>query len=467
MCCVWYIYFVGIGGVGMGGIVEVLVNEGYQISGFDLVLNLVIQQLLQFGVIIYFNYCLENVCDVSVVVVFSVILVDNLEIVVVYEVCILVICCVEMLVEFMCFCYGIVIVGIYGKIIIIVMVFSIYVEVGLDLIFVNGGLVKVVGVYVCFGYSCYLIVEVDESDVLFLYLQLMVVIVINIEVDYMDIYYGDFENLKQIFINFLYNLLFYGCVVMCVDDLVIWELLLCVGWQIIIYGFSDDVDVCVEDYCQVGVQGYFCLVCQDKVILQVMFNVLGCYNVLNVVVVVVVVMEEGIDDWVILCVLESFQGIGCCFDFFGEFLLVEVNGKLGSVMLIDDYGYYLMEVDVIIKVVCVGWLDKNLVMVFQLYCYICICDLYDDFVNVLIQVDVLLMLDVYLVGEVLILGVDSCLLCCIICGCGKVDLILVFDLVQVVEMLVLVLIGNDLVLVQGVGNIGKIVCYLVEIKLIL
>lgn len=170
MCCVWYIYFVGIGGVGMGGIVEVLVNEGYQISGFDLVLNLVMQQLMNLGVMIYFNYCLENVCDVSVVVVFSVIFVDNLEIVVVYEVCILVICCVEMLVELMCFCYGIVIVGMYGKMIIIVMVFSIYVEVGFDLIFVNGGLVKAVGVYVCLGYGWYLIVEVDESDVLFLYL---------------------------------------------------------------------------------------------------------------------------------------------------------------------------------------------------------------------------------------------------------------------------------------------------------
>lgn len=232
-----------------------------------------------------------------------------------------------------------------------------------------------------------------------------------------------------------------------------------------IYGFSEDVDVCVEDYQQIGLQGYFMLLCQDKELMCVILNVSGCYNVLNVVVVVVVVMEEGIDDEVILWVFESFQGIGCCFDFFGEFLLELVNGKSGMVMLVDDYGYYLMEVDVIIKVVCVGWLDKNLVMLFQLYCFICMCDLYDDFVNVLMQVDILLMLEVYLVGEVLILGVDSCLLCCIICGCGKIDFILVLDLVWVVEMLVLVLIGNDLIFVQGVGNIGKIVCFLVEIKL--
>ncbi|EPL4015380.1 UDP-N-acetylmuramate--L-alanine ligase [Klebsiella pneumoniae] len=461
-----HIHFVGIGGAGMGGIAEVLANEGYQISGSDLAPNPVTQQLSQLGATIYFNHRPENVRDASVVVVSSAISADNPEIVAAHEARIPVIRRAEMLAELMRFRHGIAIAGTHGKTTTTAMVSSIYAEAGLDPTFVNGGLVKAAGVHARLGHSRYLIAEADESDASFLHLQPMVAIVTNIEADHMDTYNGDFENLKQTFINFLHNLPFYGRAVMCVDDPVIRELLPRVGRQITTYGFSDDADVRVEDYRQVGAQGHFRLVRQDKAILQVTLNAPGRHNALNAAAAVAVATEEGIDDRAILRALESFQGTGRRFDFLGEFPLAEVNGKPGSAMLIDDYGHHPTEVDATIKAARAGWPDKNLVMVFQPHRYTRTRDLYDDFANVLTQVDALLMLDVYPAGEAPIPGADSRSLCRTIRGRGKVDPILVPDSAQAAEMLASVLTGNDLVLVQGAGNIGKIARHLAEIKLI-
>ena len=461
-----HIHFVGIGGAGMGVIAEVLANEGYQISGSDLAPNPVTQQLSQLGATIYFNHRPENVRDASVVVVSSAISADNPEIVAAHEARIPVIRRAEMLAELMRFRHGIAIAGTHGKTTTTAMVSSIYAEAGLDPTFVNGGLVKAAGVHARLGHSRYLIAEADESDASFLHLQPMVAIVTNIEADHMDTYHGDFENLKQTFINFLHNLPFYGRAVMCVDDPVIRELLPRVGRQITTYGFSDDADVRVEDYRQLGAQGHFRLVRQDKEILQVTLNAPGRHNALNAAAAVAVATEEGIDDQAILRALESFQGTGRRFDFLGEYPLAEVNGKSGSAMLIDDYGHHPTEVDATIKAARAGWPDKNLVMVFQPHRYTRTRDLYDDFANVLTQVDALLMLDVYPAGEAPIPGADSRSLCRTIRGRGKVDPILVSDPAQAAEMLASVLTGNDLVLVQGAGNIGKIARHLAEIKLI-
>ncbi|PLL67198.1 UDP-N-acetylmuramate--L-alanine ligase, partial [Klebsiella pneumoniae] len=221
-----------------------------------------------------------------------------------------------------------------------------------------------------------------------------------------------------------------------------------------------------RNYRQVGAQGHFRLVRQDKAILQVTLNAPGRHNALNAAAAVAVATEEGIDDRAILRALESFQGTGRRFDFLGEFPLAEVNGKPGSAMLIDDYGHHPTEVDATIKAARAGWPDKNLVMVFQPHRYTRTRDLYDDFANVLTQVDALLMLDVYPAGEAPIPGADSRSLCRTIRGRGKVDPILVPDSAQAAEMLASVLTGNDLVLVQGAGNIGKIARHLAEIKLI-
>ena len=364
-----HIHFVGIGGAGMGGIAEVLANEGYQISGSDLAPNPVTQQLSALGATIYFNHRPENVLDASVVVVSTAISADNPEIVAAREARIPVIRRAEMLAELMRFRHGIAIAGTHGKTTTTAMVSSIYAEARLDPTFVNGGLVKAAGTHARLGSSRYLIAEADESDASFLHLQPMVAVVTNIEADHMDTYQGDFENLKQTFINFLHNLPFYGRAVMCIDDPVVRELLPRVGRHITTYGFSDDADVRIEDYRQIGPQGHFTLSRQDKPLLTVTLNAPGRHNALNAAAAVAVATEEGIDDEDILHALAGFQGTGRRFDFLGEFPLEPVNGKAGSAMLVDDYGHHPTEVDATLKAARAGWPDKRLVMIFQPHRY--------------------------------------------------------------------------------------------------
>ncbi|MCL2894097.1 UDP-N-acetylmuramate--L-alanine ligase [Brenneria tiliae] len=460
-----HIHFVGIGGAGMGGIAEVLANEGYQISGSDLAPNAVTQQLSELGAQIYFHHRAENVLNASVVVVSSAISADNPEIVAAHEARIPVIRRAEMLAELMRFRHGIAVAGTHGKTTTTAMVASIYAEAGLDPTFVNGGLVKAAGTHARLGSSRYLIAEADESDASFLHLQPMVAIVTNIEADHMDTYHGDFENLKQTFISFLHNLPFYGRAVMCVDDAVIRELLPRVGRHITTYGFSDDADVRVADYRQTGAQGHFTLARQDKPLLQVTLNAPGRHNALNAAAAVAVAMDEGIDDEAILSALERFEGTGRRFDFLGEYSLERVNGQSGSAMLVDDYGHHPTEVDATIKAARAGWPDRRLVMVFQPHRYTRTRDLYDDFTHVLSQVDVLLMLEVYSAGESPIPGADSRSLCRTIRGRGKIDPILVTDVDTLPELLSQALRGGDLVLVQGAGNIGKLARKLADSRL--
>ncbi|MFB6435120.1 MAG: UDP-N-acetylmuramate--L-alanine ligase [Candidatus Malihini olakiniferum] len=456
MHCVRHIHFVGIGGAGMGGIAEVLANEGYHISGSDLAPNTLTQQLAELGAKIYFHHRPENVKDASVVVLSSAISADNPEIIAAQKARIPVICRAEMLAELMRFRHGIAIAGTHGKTTTTAMVASIYAEAGLDPTFVNGGLMKAVGVHARLGSSRYLIAEADESDASFLHLQPIVAIITNIEEDHMDTYYGDFENLKQTFINFLRNLPFYGRAVMCVDDAVIRELLPRVGCHITTYGFSDDAYVCVAKYRQFGAQGHFTLARQGKPLLQVMLNAPGRHNALNAAAAVAVATEEGIDDEAILRALSSFKGTSRRFDFLGELSLESVNGNEGSVMLVDDYGHHPTEVDATIKAARAGWPKKRIVMLFQPHRFTRTRDLYNDFAHALSQVDVLLMLDVYSAGESPILGADSCSLCCTIRDLGNVNPILVADPNMLATLLATTLQDGDLVLIQGAGNVSKL-----------
>lgn len=252
---------------------------------------------------------------------------------------------------------------------------------------------------------------------------------------------------------------------MCVDDAVIRELLPRVGRHIITYGFSDDADVRVAGYRQIGAQGHFTLERKDKPLLNVTLNAPGRHNALNAAAAVAVATDEGIDDEAILRALERFQGTGRRFDFLGEYPLELVNGHSGTAMLVDDYGHHPTEVDATIKAARAGWPDKRLVMIFQPHRYTRTRDLYDDFAHVLSQVDVLLMLDVYSAGESPIPGADSRSLCRTIRGRGKIDPILVTDVDTLPELLSQALRGEDPILVQGAGNIGKLARKLADSRL--
>lgn len=460
-----HIHFVGIGGAGMGGIAEVLANEGYEISGSDLAPNPVTQQLNALGANIYFHHRPENVRDACVVVVSTAIAADNPEIVAAREARIPVIQRAEMLAELMRFRYGIAIAGTHGKTTTTAMISSIYAEAGLDPTFVNGGLVKAAGTHARLGSSRYLIAEADESDASFLHLQPMVAVVTNIEADHMDTYHGDFENLKQTFVNFLHNLPFYGRAVMCIDDPVVRELLPRIGRHITTYGFSDDADVRLENYRQEGATGHFVLRRQNASALNITLNAPGRHNALNAAAAMAVATEEGIGDENILKALAGFQGTGRRFDFLGDFDLLPVNGKAGKAMLVDDYGHHPTEVEATIKAARAGWPDKRLVMIFQPHRYTRTRDLYDDFANVLSQVDLLLVLEVYSAGEAAIPGADSRALCRTIRSRGKIDPIFVPDNDRVPQTLAQLLNPDDLILVQGAGNIGKIARNLSESKL--
>ncbi len=460
-----HIHFVGIGGAGMGGIAEVLANEGYAISGSDLAPNVVTQQLVALGATIYFNHRPENIRDASVVVVSTAISADNPEIIAAREARIPVIRRAEMLAELMRYRHGVAIAGTHGKTTTTAMISNIYAQAGLDPTFVNGGLVKSAGTHARLGCSRYLIAEADESDASFLHLQPMVAVVTNIEADHMDTYHGNFDNLKETFITFLHNLPFYGRAVMCIDDDVIRSIIPKVGRYITTYGFSEDADVRITHYEQKGAQGFFTISREDMPDLDVVLNAPGRHNALNATAAVAVATEEGIADEHILAALLNFQGTGRRFDFLGNFSLEHVNGQEGEVMLVDDYGHHPTEVDATIKAARVGWPDKRLVMLFQPHRYTRTRDLYEDFATVLNQVDILLLTDVYAAGEAPIPGADSRSLCRTIRQRGKLDPIWVSDVENISSILAGVLTDNDLVLVQGAGNIGKIARRLAETKL--
>ncbi|OBU47253.1 UDP-N-acetylmuramate--L-alanine ligase [Photobacterium phosphoreum] len=454
------IHFVGIGGAGMSGIAEVLVNEGYRISGSDIAPNAVTDRLTEKGAEIFFGHAAENVNGASVVVASTAINKQNPELLAATELRIPVVRRAEMLAELMRYRHGIAIAGTHGKTTTTALATQIYSEAGLDPTFVNGGLVKSAGTNARLGCSRYLIAEADESDASFLHLQPMVCVVTNIEADHMDTYGGDFEVLKQTFIDFIHNLPFYGLAVMCIDDPVVRELLPRVGRPMLTYGFAEDADVRLVNYTQTGQQGHFTVLRNDKQALNITLNIPGKHNALNATAAIAVATEEGVSDDAIMRALVEFEGTGRRFDHLGEF-----DTGNGNVMLVDDYGHHPSEVDVTIQAARAGWPDKRLVMIFQPHRYSRTRDLYDDFANVLEQVDVLVMLDVYSAGETPIAGADSRSLCRTIRSRAKIDPIFVPQADNLPAILANIIKNDDLVLTQGAGDVGKIARQLAELQL--
>ncbi|WP_418641744.1 UDP-N-acetylmuramate--L-alanine ligase [Vibrio chaetopteri] len=454
------IHFVGIGGAGMSGIAEVLLNEGYQITGSDIAENAVTARLTQKGATVFIGHAASNIDLASVVVVSTAIDPENPELVTAKELRIPVVRRAEMLAELMRFRHGIAVAGTHGKTTTTALVTQIYSEAGMDPTFVNGGLVKSAGTNARLGSSRILIAEADESDASFLHLQPMVSIVTNIEADHMDTYGGDFDTLKQTFIDFLHNLPFYGQAVMCVDDPVVRELIPSVSRQVITYGFSEDADVRIENYRQEGQQGKFTVVRKGRDNLEITLNIPGEHNALNASAAIAVATEDNISDEAIVKAMLGTEGTGRRFEHLGEF----ETGN-GRVMLVDDYGHHPTEVDVTIKAARNGWADKRLVMVFQPHRYSRTRDLYDDFANVLEQVDVLVMLDVYSAGEAPIVGADGRSLCRTIRTRGKLDPVFVPEMNGLPSVLSNLLQDGDLVLTQGAGDIGKVAKQLEKMKL--
>ncbi|OYW95370.1 MAG: UDP-N-acetylmuramate--L-alanine ligase [Alishewanella sp. 32-51-5] len=454
------IHFVGIGGAGMGGIAEVLLNEGYKVSGSDIASGAVTERLAGLGAEIFIGHSAANIQGASVVVVSSAIKADNPEVSSARELRIPVVRRAEMLGELMRFRHGIAIAGTHGKTTTTSLMASVFAEAGADPTFVIGGLLNSAGSNARLGAGRYLIAEADESDASFLHLQPMATVITNIEADHMDTYQGDFEKLKATYLEFLHNLPFYGLAVVCLDDPVLRQLIPCIGRTVLTYGFSEDADYQISDFSQSGTVSQFVITDPAGNQREISLNLPGRHNALNAIAVFALAQDEGIAEQAILAALSKFEGIGRRFQQYGEF-----DTGLGKVLLLDDYGHHPTEVAATVAAVRSAWPERRLVMCYQPHRYTRTRDLYDDFARVLSEVDTLLLLEVYAAGEAPIPGADSRSLARSIRARGQLEPIYVAQPADLAASLAEVLQDGDVVLTQGAGNIGALVKQLAAMQL--
>jgi UDP-N-acetylmuramate--alanine ligase len=454
------IHMIGIGGAGMSGIAEVLVNLGYEVSGSDIRPSPVTRRLEARGIRVHIGHAEANVGSANVVVSSSAVNELNPEVVAARAARIPVVPRAEMLAELMRYRHGIAVAGTHGKTTTTSLIANIFAEAGLDPTFVIGGLVNSVGSNAQLGASRFLIAEADESDASFLHLQPMVTVVTNIEADHMDTYGGDFSVLRRTYLEFLHNLPFYGVAVLCLDDPVVRELLPEVTRQVITYGFAEDADYRISAVEKAGLATRFLLHRPGgQEPLAISLNMPGTHNVLNAAGAVAVACDEGLDDLAIQRGLAGFAGVGRRFTRMGELVLGE-----GTAQLVDDYGHHPTEVRATLESARQVWPERRLVMIYQPHRYTRTRDLYEDFVAVLSRCDVLLLLDVYAAGEEPIAGADSRSLARSIRQRGQVDPVFVERIEDVPAVLRGIVEPGDVVITQGAGNIGRLAQELAAIE---
>ncbi|OUS10687.1 UDP-N-acetylmuramate--L-alanine ligase [Gammaproteobacteria bacterium 53_120_T64] len=454
------IHFIGIGGSGMCGIAEVLLNQGYTISGSDLAANANIQRLRGMGAHIDIGHKGEQVEAVDVVVQSSAVDESNPEIIAARESRIPVVRRAEMLAELMRYRHSIAVAGTHGKTTTTSLLANVLAAGGRAPTFVIGGRVTSVGTNAQLGESRYLVAEADESDASFLHLQPMVAVVTNIEADHMETYDFDFSKLKQTFIEFIHNLPFYGLAVLCIDDPVVREIMPLVSRPVLTYGFSEDADYRISEARIEESCAYFKVHRPEGLsCLDIKLNIPGRHNMLNATAAIAVATDEGLDDGAIAEGLSGFQGVGRRFEVYGNY---PVAGGAGTAMLVDDYGHHPSEVKATVLAVREGWPQRRLVLIFQPHRYTRTRDLYDDFVEVLSAADVLIIVPVYTAGEEEIPGANSRHLCRSIRQRGKIDPVYAESIEAVPEIVKTLIQPGDIVMTQGAGSVSKLVKLLAD-----
>lgn len=457
------IHFIGIGGAGMSGIAEVLLNQGYSISGSDLRQSRVTDRLVAMGMTVFIGHNEENVKEAHVVVTSTAINEENPEIIYARENRIPLVPRAEMLAELMRYRHSIAVAGTHGKTTTTSLLASLLAEGGLDPTFVIGGLLNSAGTNAKLGASRYLVAEADESDASFLHLQPMTAIVTNIDADHMSTYGGDFSKLTDTFISFLHNLPFYGLVVACIDDDNVKSILPNVSRPVVTYGTSEEADYRAVKIKQVGLHMNFTAKRPTgHKDLKVTLNIPGQHNVLNAMAAIAVATDEGVDDKAICAALKKFEGVGRRFQICGEF-----DTPNGSVLMVDDYGHHPREVKATLDTVRASWPDRRLVMLYQPHRYSRTRDLFEDFIQVLSEVDGLLLMEVYPADEEPIPGADGRSLCRSIRQRGMVDPVFIDHGEDVMAVLAHELRDGDVLLTQGAGNIGALSARLAEMQLII
>ena len=450
-----HIHFVGIGGSGMSGIAEILLNLGYVISGSDLADSATLQRLAGLGIQTHVGHAGVHVAGADAVVTSTAVQADNPEVLAAREKHIPVVPRALMLAELMRLKQGIAIAGTHGKTTTTSLVASVLAEAGLDPTFVIGGRLNSAGANARLGSGDYIVVEADESDASFLNLLPIMAVVTNIDADHMETYGHDFNRLKAAFVDFLHKMPFYGTAILCIDDTAVREIVPQVSCPVTSYGFSEDAQVRAIHVRPVDGQMHFTVLRRNGVTLpdlDVVLNLPGEHNVLNALSAIAVAVELNVPDDALLRALAGFKGVGRRFQRYGD-----VAAKDGGVFtVIDDYGHHPVEMAATLAAARGAFPGRRLVLAFQPHRYTRTRDCFEDFVKVIGLADAVLLAEVYAAGEAPIAAADSRTLARALRLAGKVEPLFVDDIGALPQAIADTARAGDVVLCMGAGSIGSV-----------
>ncbi len=449
------IHFVGIGGSGMNGIAEVMLNLGFQVSGSDLSESAATQRLRQLGATVQVGHAEQNLSNADAVVVSTAVGKDNPEVLAARVRKIPVVPRAMMLAELMRLRQGIAIAGTHGKTTTTSLTASVLAKGGFDPTYVIGGRLNSSGTNAKLGTGEFIVAEADESDASFLYLTPILAVVTNIDADHMETYGHDFERLKQAFVDFLERLPFYGRAMLCVDDANVRELLARISKPVTTYGFAEDAHIRAVNIRHEGGRMHFTALCRHNSVpvdLDISLNLAGLHNVQNALAAIAVGLEVGVSEEAIVAALAEFQGVGRRFQRYGEIPLQ--SG--GSFTLIDDYGHHPAEMVATLSAVRGAFPGRRLVLAFQPHRYTRTRDLFEDFVKVLGTVDALLLAEVYAAGEAPIVAADGRALMHALRVAGQNEAVFVEPIQNMPQAILKIARPDDVVVTMGAGSIGGV-----------
>jgi UDP-N-acetylmuramate--alanine ligase len=449
------IHFVGIGGSGMNGIAEVLLNLGFKVSGSDLAESAVTQRLQTLGAAIHYGHDSKNLQDADAVVTSTAVKADNPEVLAARERRIPIVPRAVMLAELMRLRQGIAVAGTHGKTTTTSLVTSVLAKGGYDPTFVIGGRLNSSGANARLGTGEFIVAEADESDASFLYLTPILAVVTNIDADHMETYGHDFNKLKQAFVDFIERLPFYGRAMLCVDDANVREILPRISKPVTTYGFGEDAQIRAVNVRHEGGKMCFTALCRHNTValdLEVTLNLAGLHNVLNALAAIAVGLEVGVAPEAIVAALAEFQGVGRRMQRYGEVALP--TG--GSFTLIDDYGHHPVEMKATLAAVRGAFPSKRLVLAFQPHRFTRTRDLFEDFVKVMSSVDALALAEVYAAGEAPIVAADGRALMHALRLSGQSEAVFVEAIADMPQAIMNMARDGDVVLTMGAGSIGGV-----------
>ena len=462
-----HIHFVGIGGSGMSGIAEVMLNLGYAVSGSDIQESTVTRRLSELGARIVIGHNAENVKGMGAIVTSTAIAGDNPEVLAARAARIPVVPRALMLAELMRLKRGIAVAGTHGKTTTTSLVASVLAAGDLDPTFVIGGRLNSAGANARLGQGDYIVVEADESDASFLSLLPVMAIITNIDVDHMDTYGHDVARLKSAFIDFTHRLPFYGSAVLCMDDANVREIIPFVSRPVTTYGIEQPAQVRAVNLRCEGTRMHFDVERQGSAgmlpTLSIVLNLPGNHNVLNALAAIAVATELGVSDSIIAKALSEFTGVGRRFSQVGDFDVPERNGG-GSFTVIDDYGHHPNEMAATLAAARGAWPERRIVLAFQPHRYTRTRDCFEDFVSVLGNADAVLLTEVYAAGEKPLVAADGRSLARAIRVAGRVEPVFVAEIEELPRAILDFVRDGDVVITMGAGSISRIPARLGEIE---